>query len=94
MTRELESAGQGVTSLVIAHRLSTVRRADKIVVVAAGRVVEEGSHEVLMAARGVYYSLVNSAESRGQDGWDVPAAERPADAAEDGAPQHHLATAA
>lgn len=73
MTRELEAAGHGVSSLIIAHRLSTVRRADWIVVVAAGRVVEAGTHEQLMAKQGgVYWTLVSTAESRGQGSWDLP----------------------
>jgi ATP-binding cassette subfamily B protein len=45
------------TTLVIAHRLQTVQRADKICVVEAGRVVEEGRHEDLLARRGRYYYL-------------------------------------
>lgn len=93
MTEALESAGQGVTSLIIAHRLSTVRRADAIVVVAAGKVVEVGTHEQLMAQRGgVYWSLVSSAESKGQDEWDAPAAGD--DAADGATEQQELAAAA
>jgi hypothetical protein len=42
---------------VIAHRLSTVRRADQILVVEAGRIVERGTHESLYAAGGRYYDL-------------------------------------
>ncbi len=45
------------TSVIIAHRLSTVRDADKIVVMDHGRVVETGSHEELLAKQGVYYAL-------------------------------------
>lgn len=49
---------KGRTTLVIAHRLSTVRDADRIVVLNHGRVVEQGTHEALMGARGVYHRLV------------------------------------
>ncbi len=47
----------GRTALVIAHRLSTVKRADRILVMEAGQVVEEGSHEQLLAAGGKYKRL-------------------------------------
>jgi ABC-type multidrug transport system fused ATPase/permease subunit len=43
---------------VIAHRLSTVRRADLILLMEDSRVIERDSHEDLMAARGAYYSMV------------------------------------
>jgi ATP-binding cassette subfamily B protein len=45
------------TSFVIAHRLSTIRDADMILVMENGRIVEQGSHDELLAARGAYYSL-------------------------------------
>jgi len=48
---------EGRTSLVIAHRLSTVQRADKIIVMHKGRVREMGTHQQLLAQRGVYYKL-------------------------------------
>ncbi|MFR9754035.1 ABC transporter ATP-binding protein [Nocardia sp. 004] len=48
------------TSFVIAHRLSTIRDADLIVVMEAGRIVEHGTHERLLAERGAYYRLYNA----------------------------------
>jgi len=48
---------QGRTSLIIAHRLSTVQRADKIIVMHKGKVREMGTHQQLLAQRGVYYKL-------------------------------------
>jgi ATP-binding cassette, subfamily B, multidrug efflux pump len=48
---------QGRTSLIIAHRLSTVQRADKIIVMHKGRVREMGTHQQLLAQRGIYYKL-------------------------------------
>jgi len=53
----LENLMKGRTTFVIAHRLSTIINADKIVVLARGRIVEEGTHESLLARRGEYHKL-------------------------------------
>jgi ATP-binding cassette subfamily B protein len=58
---------RGRTSFVIAHRLSTIRDADKIIVMDAGRIVEHGTHEELLEARGLYFSLYNSQFSAAED---------------------------
>ena len=50
----------GKTVVIVAHRLSTVRNADQIVVIDHGKVVETGNHETLTAKRGAYYSLVKN----------------------------------
>ena len=49
--------GEGRTTLVIAHRLATVRKANRIVVFEQGRVVEQGDHETLVKAGGLYAKL-------------------------------------
>lgn len=54
----LENMMQNRTSIVIAHRLSTIQKADKIIVMKKGRIVEQGSHEELIAMNGTYNKLV------------------------------------
>lgn len=51
---------KGRTAFVIAHRLSTIRNADEILVMNHGKIVEQGSHDELMASRGFYFDLYNS----------------------------------
>lgn len=50
----------GKTVVIVAHRLSTVKNADQIIVLDGGKVVETGNHEMLTACRGVYYNLVRN----------------------------------
>jgi len=57
VARALGNLMRGRTTLVIAHRLSTVRRADRILVLDGGRIVEQGSHAELLTRRGVYRRL-------------------------------------
>jgi ATP-binding cassette, subfamily B, bacterial len=59
----------GRTSLVIAHRLSTVREASQILVIEAGQVVETGTHEELLAAGGLYADLYET-QFKHQEGQD------------------------
>ncbi len=53
----MEKLAKGRTTIVVAHRLSTVRKADKIIVLDNGKIVESGSHETLIAQDGVYTNL-------------------------------------
>lgn len=55
------------TTLIIAHRLSTVQHADKIVVLESGRIVEEGNHQELIAKQGLYRKLIDMQQFDGGD---------------------------
>ena len=62
----------GRTTFVIAHRLSTVRRANLILLMEDGRIVERGKHADLMRARGMYHDMVvRQMESHGYEGEEV-----------------------
>ncbi|XP_051171698.1 ATP-dependent translocase ABCB1 [Leptopilina boulardi] len=56
----LDMANQGRTTIIVAHRLTTIRGADKIIVLSNGKTVEEGTHDYLMSLNGHYYSLVTA----------------------------------
>ncbi|XP_052872874.1 multidrug resistance protein homolog 49 isoform X2 [Anopheles cruzii] len=84
----LERASKGRTTLVVSHRLSTITNADKIVYIDKGIVMEQGTHDTLMASRGLYYELVvasgsqKAAEDEASDG--VPVNDgSPSDSVED-----------
>jgi ATP-binding cassette subfamily B (MDR/TAP) protein 1 len=60
--KALDRASEGRTTIVIAHRLSTVKNADMIIVMAKGKIVEQGRHDELLSKQGVYQSLVQAQE--------------------------------
>jgi ATP-binding cassette, subfamily B (MDR/TAP), member 11 len=63
----LDKAKEGRTTIVIAHRLSTIRHADLIVGFDRGQVVEQGTHEELIAKKGLYYELVTTQTQKEDD---------------------------
>jgi ATP-binding cassette subfamily B protein len=64
--KALDNLVQGRTTIAIAHRLSTLHRADRLVVLDRGQVVEEGNHDALMEKQGAYYRLYE-AQARNVD---------------------------
>lgn len=65
--RAIANAATGRTTLVIAHRLSTVRRADRIIVMEGGQIVEQGTHDTLVAAGGLYARLAELQFTEAED---------------------------
>lgn len=70
--KALDNLVQGRTTIAIAHRLSTLRKADRLVVMDRGQVVEVGSHEALMAQQGHYWRL-HEAQAHGAENTETPA---------------------
>ena len=64
--RKNESKGKGLSIVIVAHRLSSIRSCDRIVVVDEGHIVEEGDHESLLAKGGIYAGLYKSQETGGE----------------------------
>lgn len=58
--KELEELSKGRTTLVVAHRLSTIKNADEIFVIQNGNIKEKGNHKELLEAKGIYYKLYSS----------------------------------
>ncbi len=61
VSESLDKLAAGRTTLTIAHRLTTIHGADRILVLSGNRIVEEGNHEALMKKKGIYYQLYESA---------------------------------
>lgn len=55
----LDAAAQSRTTIAVAHRLSTIKKADVIYVFNQGRIIESGTHDVLMQEKGAYFELAN-----------------------------------
>ena len=68
VSQSLERLAKGRTTLTIAHRLTTIRHADRILVLGPNDIEEEGTHEDLLAKKGLYYRLWTGEASEESDG--------------------------
>ena len=66
VSQSLEKLAKGRTTVTIAHRLTTIQGADRILVLSGSRIVEEGSHQELLAKKGMYYQLYTTANRLNQ----------------------------
>lgn len=73
VNQSLERLAQGRTTVTIAHRLTTIQNADRILVLSDGKIMEEGSHEELLEKQGMYYQLYMSVQDKPQE--DLPEGE-------------------
>jgi ABC-type multidrug transport system fused ATPase/permease subunit len=69
----LENASRNRTTIVIAHRLSTVRNCDLIVAMGFGKIIEQGTHTELIESKGMYASLVQTQTLKTREGDDIEA---------------------
>lgn len=65
VSESLDKLAKGRTTLTIAHRLTTIQGADRILVLSGNQIVEEGTHEALLQKKGIYYQLYTSAGGKG-----------------------------
>lgn len=73
VNQSLERLAQGRTTVTIAHRLTTIQNADRILVLSEGKIMEEGSHEELLKKQGMYYQLYMSVQEKSSG--DLPEGE-------------------
>jgi len=79
LQQALQKLMEGRTSLVVAHRLSTIRAADQVLVIDGGRMIERGRHEELLRQQGAYYRLYKQQFAPPDDAVvEEPEADRPA----------------